>query len=397
MKILRFLLLALGSVGALAAADGIVLPVDSPAFVFSPGNWVGDAGRGGATFRQTWNTGAYFRVSWETTSATPEAKLRFDTSTYGPEFTPPRIVYSIDGVWRSKIPCADEIVIEELTGAGPHELVVYLSQSDQVERWGTAEQSGRNVVRVSGLYVDAGATPRKAAPGRRWALIVGDSITEGVGTTELAVYSHLVGQGLRTQGFEYGISACGFSGWINRGDKPPGDVPGYYVVRDSVEGTGGRYDDAASRWNKIDGHGHSLLDARGRLSAYGGTGQEPALVLINYGTNDELHHSDRSETRASMVQGLAALRRSAPDAWIVLIIPFGQYYAAELKQAVERHRQAHPRDRKVAIIDFGPDIARALATKKGLLGGLHPNDRGHAHFAASILAQLMPLLTSGSK
>jgi len=45
-----------------ADASLMTIPVDSPAFVFSPGNWTGDAGRAGKVFRQTWNPGAYFSV-----------------------------------------------------------------------------------------------------------------------------------------------------------------------------------------------------------------------------------------------------------------------------------------------------------------------------------------------
>ena len=92
-------------------------------------------------------------------------------------------------------------------------------------------------------------------------MIIGDSITEGVGATELAAYSRLLGEALRTQGYGYCVSACGWSGWINRGDNPPGDVPGYYVVTNSGGGKGGRYDDAASRWHKIDGNRHYLRPA----------------------------------------------------------------------------------------------------------------------------------------
>ena len=123
------------------------------------------------------------------------------------------------------------------------------------------------MLRVTGLQVDAGSRPLPATRRAKWGLIVGDSITEGSGATELAPYSHLVGQALWTLGYEYGLSACGWSGWLNRGDNPPGDVPGYYVVSGSANGAGGRYDDAASRWNKLDGNNHSLLDAAGhRLS-----------------------------------------------------------------------------------------------------------------------------------
>jgi lysophospholipase L1-like esterase len=379
-------------VGARCAAAPLTLPVDSPAFVFSPGNWTGDQGRGGSAFRQTWNPGAYFRVTWESDRDQPAAKLLLDASSYAGKVRPPQLAYCIDGVWRSKVACAPEIAIEELAGAGRHELCVYFQQSEQRERWGGAGASGANVLRVSGLQVDAGAKPVAAPRPAKWALIVGDSITEGIGASELACYSYLVGQALRTRGYEYGLSACGWSGWINRGDNPPGDVPGYYVVTNSVNGAGGEYLDDASRWNKIDGNGHSLLDARGRISAYGEAGQEPALILINYGTNDSLHRSNPSDTRASISQCLSALRASAPDAQIVLLIPFGQYYASELKQAAEQRRRGAPADAKIAVIDLGPAVAKALAVKSGVLGGLHPNDRGHALLAAQLIPQLLDIV-----
>ncbi len=395
--ILVLIALLLTPPSAVRAADTITIPVDSPAIVFSPGNWTGDEGRAGKSFRQTWNPGAYFRVTWETSNPKPVAKILLDTSTYPPRFNPPQIAYCIDGVWKSRVPCISETVVEEVARAGEHELSVYLHQSQQVERWGSEGKSGLNVLRVTGIQVDAQCKPVPAAPKSRWAMIIGDSITEGIGASELAGYSHLVGQALQTQGYEYCISACGWSGWINKGDNPPGDVPGYYVITNSGNGAGGHYDDAASRWNKIDGNRHSLLDSRGHVSAYGKTGQEPSLIMINYGTNDALWKSNPSDTRASIVQGLAALRKSAPEAQIIVIIPFGQYYAKELKEAVAIHKMTHPADAKVAIIDLGPAVARTLAAKSGLMGGLHPNDRGHALFAAKIIPQMMMILNSSSK
>jgi lysophospholipase L1-like esterase len=380
----------------LQAAETVTIPVDSPAFVFSPGNWVGDQGRSGNAFRQTWNPGAYFRVAWETTNVTPHAKILLDTSSYAPAFKPPLLAYCSDGVWKSKISCTNEITIMDLKGAGKHELSVYLHQSQQAERWGSQGKSGVNVLRVTGVQVDPDSKPLRTVPGSKWALIIGDSITEGCGATELAAYSHLVGQALQTQGYEYGINACGWSGWINRGDKPPGDVPGYYVVTNSSHGAGGQYDDALSRWDKIDGNGHALLDAHGHISAYGKQDQEPSLILINYGTNDSLHKSDPSDTLASMIQGLAALRTAAPAAQIVVIIPFGQYYARELKHAVEIHQQQHPADHKISILDLGPAVARSLSVSNGILGGLHPNDRGHALFAAKIIPQVLTRLQAAA-
>ena len=188
------------------------------------------------------------------------------------------------------------------------------------------------------------------------------------------------------------MNSCGWSGWINRGDAPPGDVPGYYTIRNSTNGIGGQYDDVASRWNKIDGNNHSLLDSRGHISAYGQTGQEPSMIMINYGTNDILHKSNPSDTAACITQCLAALRDSAPNARIIILIPFGQYYAKELKGSVEARKKARPADARIAIIDLGPEVAKNLEVPNGLMGGLHPNDRGHANFAAAIIPQMVKLL-----
>lgn len=390
--LLSFAIIVFAPLSTLYAANTTPIAVDSPAFVFSPGNWTGDEGRTGNAFRQTWNPGAYLRVTWETGNSQPSAKILLDDSSYLGKVRPPQIAYCIDGVWKSRISCTNEIVVEEIAGAGRHELSVFLINSEQKERWGSEGNSGLNILRVNGVQVDAGSKPIPAETNLKWAMIVGDSITEGIGATELAGYSHLVGQALRTQGYEYCINACGWSGWINKGDNPPGDVPGYYVITNSQNGAGGEYHDDLSRWNKIDGNDHSLLDSNGHISAYGDVDQEPALIMINYGTNDSLHRSNPSDTMASIIQSLEALRNSAPEAHIIILIPFGQYYAKELKEAVEIHKKNHPAENKLNIIDLGPAVARTLAAKKGLLGGLHPNDRGHALFAARIIPQIIKFL-----
>lgn len=63
------------------AQEPVTIPVDSPAFVFSPANWVGDADRGGGGFRQTWYPGAYCRVTWESDATADTPTLLFNTST----------------------------------------------------------------------------------------------------------------------------------------------------------------------------------------------------------------------------------------------------------------------------------------------------------------------------
>ena len=376
-----------------AGNPSLTIPVNSPAFIFSPGNWTGDEGRGGGVFRQSWYPGAYFRVTWTTTSETPSADLLLDTSTLQALKNKPQITYNVDGVWTEGVTCsADDIQLKGLKGAGSHTLTVYFETSDQSNRWGTAEESGTNVLKVKGLGVDAGSSPEPAKAAPKWALIVGDSITEGSAANfgksdNLADWSFLVGQGLQERGYEYGVSACGWSGWIRPGDNPR-DVPAYYLVSGSMHGQGGDYDEAKSRWNKIDaGRDHSLLDADHHLSAYGQTGQEPALILVNYGTNDDLSHSNAGDIQASITQSLTALRSAAPDALIYLIVPFGQYALKPLQDGLASYQASAPGDAKVFLIDLGKPVANALSAN-GYWSGLHPNLRGHAFFACKILTKI---------
>ena len=374
------------------AQETVTIPVDSAAFVFSPGTWVGDAGRGGRRFRQTWNPGAYFRVTWESDTTNTVPTLLLDVSTHDGSFTPPILACNLDGIWTPDLRCANEVAVP---GMDPrrrnHVLTGYLKTSAQVKRWGTENASGANVVRLAGLRVASGSVPVSNAARPKWALIVGDSITEGVGANNLEGYAHLVGQAFRAMDCEYAVSACGWSGWLHRGDNPPGDVPGYYVVSNSVNGAGGQYFDALSRWNKIDAR-HSLLDADGRISAYGAVGQEPSVILVNYATNDAIHPTNVSDLKASMAQGLKALRMAAPEAHLFILVPFGQYRAAEIHATIDAYRAEHPQDKKLSIIDLGPDAARALSAKNGYWGGLHPNPRGHATFAAQVIARMMKVL-----
>ena len=383
------------------SASVMTIPVDSPAFVFSPGNWIGDEGRGGKLFRQTWNPGAYFRLSWSSANTNPAAGIMLDTSSNQPGINPPKISYNIDGIWQINVPCDKEIPVQGINGRTQrHDLTVILQNSVQAERWGSEALSGANVLRVTSVRIDDGSRPVPSSPGGKWALIIGDSITEGIGTTALNSYSHLLAQALSSLGYEYGISACGYSGWLARGDKPPGDVPAYYAVAGSVNGSGGTYNDAESRWNKIDGNRHSLLDANGKISAYGQTEQAPALILINYGTNDSLRKLSPSDLKASICQGLEALRKSAPDAQIIVLVPFGQYCAGVLKEAVELRRKANPADNKIALIDLGHGVARSLTSKDPKdrsFGDLHPNDRGSANFAALLIPQVMTIMNSSKE
>lgn len=370
----------------------VTLKVDSPAAIYSPGNWSGDTGRGGSQYRQTWCIGGSMLWNWETPTNNPKATLLLDDSMFTTNFSRPLIAYSIDGIWKSKVPVRNEIEIPELKNPGTHELRVVLDSNAQLERWGAPGQSANNVLRVRGLRVDEGSKPVPKKNSSNWAMIIGDSITEGTMAPEFTQYAWLIGQALASVGWDYGISACGWSGWLAPGDSTH-DVPGFYVMTNSVNGSGGTYLDSLSRWNKIDGNNHTLLDANGHFSGWGGVNQEPTLILINYGTNDKTWFnakSSASDFTASVRQGLAAVRSAAPRAKIVVLIPFGQFGAKDLKAAVQE--RITNGDTNIALIDLGPEIARALSSPGKPFGDLHPNAAGHAWCASLIIPRLFTIL-----
>jgi lysophospholipase L1-like esterase len=256
---------------------------------------------------------------------------------------------------------------------------------------------GSNVLKVDGIAFGDGAVPIAGKRQPNWVLIIGDSITEGIQADNgrdnvLYDYSWLDAQALLARGYETGISACGYSGWVRPGCAD-GDVPGYYVVNKSADGKW-VYDDATSRWNKIDGVS-SLLDSQGKMSGYGSPNQPPSVIFFNYGTNETLSRAGTARMAASIEQCLPALRKAAPNAEIVVAVPFGientqvygsegLLYAAALRRAVRNYLKQHPDDRRTHLVDLGANVANALASP--IYGaGVHPNMAGHAFLAPLVL------------
>ncbi len=376
----------LGSTALPARAEK-TLAVDSTAARFSPGLWAGDAGRGGKIYRRTWEVGAWCEWRWTTPATHPSATLLITNQ--APQGT---IACFLDGSLMEDIPvpAGGGIPLTGLTQPGEHTLLVYTARSHDGDRWNQT-----NSFTVRGLSVDDEATAPPMPPPRPWVLIVGDSITEGIGCrNSLGDYAFSVGQGLGLRGYDTSVSACGWSGWIRPGDGMQ-DVPGYYAVH------GGVYSEANSRWDKIDAHA-SLLDAEGHLSGQGETGQEPAAIVFNYMVNECLHGADLHDAQASVTGCLAALRKAAPKTLIIVMVPPGLQdagvyprgapYVSALRDGVADYQKSNADDKKVILVDFGPDVAHALASKP-FGGGVHPNDAGHAYQAPIILQAILRYLT----
>ncbi|MFT8898312.1 MAG: SGNH/GDSL hydrolase family protein [Acetobacter sp.] len=396
---------ATNSVGTTYSADqtatplapGSAVPVSDPSFLFSPGNWYGDTGRAGSSWRRTWNVGAYFVFTFNA-SASPTATLHL-----GPSGTGANVTYYVNGVGKT-VSANGDVALSGLVANAVNTVFVLMSNTPQSARWG---QGANNLV-VSGVTLDAGSKARASVAGTKgWIKIVGDSITEGINSDGsgkdnfLSSYTFQILMSLRARGYEVCVSACGYSGYLVTGDSTA-DVPAYYMVSGSVNGSGGAYADALSRWNKIDA-AVSALDSAGRLSAYGDTGSEPAAIVVNYLTNEALGKKSTSDSQAAMMQCMVAHRSAAPNAQLVQILPFGFYYAAKypvaylnlFNAAFTGYQAAYPADKRVSVADIGADMSVLLESNTNWYintDNVHPLERGHAMVAPVVQAAIVKAL-----
>ena len=379
------------------ATGPITIGVTSPACLFSPGNWYGDTGRGGSVYRQSWNNGAWVEFVWTAAASGATAVLNIPSNS-----SSNRLSYFLNGVLTDNVAATGPVTITPIAGV-VNTLKVYLRNSTQSNRWANG---GTNTVQITGLTIDGGSTAGTAPTARPWALIVGDSITEGIAANagaddNLYDYSFLVGQALDQLGFDNCVSACGYSGYLVTGDGAgtSGDVPAYYYVNN------GTYSESSSRWDKI-ASGVSLLDSAGQLSSYGATGTPPAAIFINYGTNEALQSVSTSDLQIAVQKCIASLRAAAPSAAIIIAIPFGLQYTAKytsqsyttaIQAGVAAYKTANPLDSKVTLFNAGPTLAATI--QNGIYinsDNVHPTQYGHALVAPMVSSAIASALTSSS-
>ncbi|WKL57229.1 GDSL-type esterase/lipase family protein [Asticcacaulis sp. ZE23SCel15] len=361
------------SIAFTAAAAPLTLAVNSASFKFSPSNWRGDTGRIGSAWRRTYIPGAWFEVVWNG-SAAPTAQLSIPATA-----TTAKLSYIINGQLFDDVAATGPITLGNLVASGVNRLKVFVKSADMGGRW----NGGVNTVRINGLIVDAGSSGGAAPAARPWVFVSGDSITEGWGTvpqSSLFAWVYYLSVALDNAGYDVGVDCASGADYI----KPGSDVPAWYMV------TAGVYADATSRWNKIDS-GISRLDANGRISAYGETGQEPVAILVNYGTNAANTALSTADLQSSVTQWLTAARAAAPSAVLGTIMPFGLRYAGRFTQTyptaiqagITAYLTANANDPKAILIDADAAFARTFYSGLNMGGdNLHPTPHGQA-FAGS--------------
>ena len=383
-----------------------LVPFSNAAYNFSPGNWYSDSGRNGANYRATWNIGAYFDFTWNA-SATPTIQIPQFNGSSGVY-----VSYYLNGNLVDNIQIKDPLILgtgQGVVASASNKLTMYVRRSASItgQRWSptagvTAGNFGFGNFGINPITLDSGSTPGTSPRGAGWALIVGDSITEGVLTDGaladnfLHGWSFALGNALRAQGYEYAISACGYSGYLTTGDATGGngDVPAYYNV---VSGT---YTESTSRWDKINST-TSLLDANGHISGYGATGQEPSLIYVANGVNDVTQGYSVSDLTASITGFINAARAAAPNAEIVVQLPFGLRYATvytssatyvpAFTNGVGNYLTAHASDTKVILSDFGSTVAATIETGANISpDNIHPTAAGDTYIAPFVIAAVTP-------
>lgn len=340
-----------------------LLQVSSASFSSSPGNWRGDTGRGGSAWRQAWANGAWFRFKW-LGSSSPTALLNLTSTSSGQ-----LINYQINNYFYYQVPANAPISLPNLVASGANSLTAWLDSSPQIARWSPES----NVTRVNGLIIDAASSAGVASAARPWIIVHGNSISEGIGAETQSNNHSFVMAIQRTMdalGIDVCQDGCGYSGYLSPGDSSS-DVPALYVV------SGGVYSQATSRWDKISA-GISRLDSSNHLSAYGGTGQEPAAIFVIMSVNEDLHGYSLTDTRLAVSGYIAAARAAAPNAVISICLDFGhewtggsnyrQTYPVAILGGVADYKAANPSDKRVVSHSAGVALATMIESAPNIAG-----------------------------
>lgn len=342
-----------------AVGGGTFLEAANPSVVLSPYNWTTGLANGAA---RTWNTGAYARAS---VVGTRSAHIVF-----GPTADLVTVAYQIDeGPVITQGVVSNGTIPVTLADTGLHTVTVWLNSLSQT----TGRWSGLNALTLAGFQLGDGGVGAAASRGSKNLLIFGDSITEGIQANEgadgaLYSFAWIVGESLAAGDWEYGIVACGSSGYsvavgAGNGGTPAAFIPG---------------NEGGSWWNKVDGTGGKRTIGTGAAERFS---PQPDVILENWGTNDVLQGVGTA-TAQEAVSGLyQALRTAAPSALLLKLIPFGGYGRALVSDALLQL----PPDARRMVCDLGVDGRIAGYASDGV----HPRKDGHSRIAGLVLRAVL--------
>jgi lysophospholipase L1-like esterase len=328
-------------IGAVLTAVAMLAP-SAPAWAAAGDGTPGDTN---ISFVGRWNTtnasayvpywaGAYLRVGF--TGRTVKLKQRNTVDLWA----------SIDGRAFTAFKGSGTINLTPAAlAAGNHTLIVSYRQV-------AGSYTGDAV--FQGLALDPGAATFKAPARSKLIEFVGDSITAGTTSSQLAV----TGYGFRTGerlGHDHTQIAIGGMCLSETADACWAHETRYWMASGGQAGT--------AAWDFA------------RYTAAG--------VVINLGTNDRGHGVTGPDFQAKYTTFLTRVRARFPNAEIFALRTFIGRYAAETRAAVQARNAAG--DAAVFYVD-----TTGWLPSDGLSDSVHPNDKGHQ----AITDRLAPVLTA---
>ena len=209
-----------------------------------------------------------------------------------------------------------------------------------------------------GLILDAGASTVKAPVRPKLVEFVGDSITAGATSSQLAVtdYAFKVGEKL---GYDHTQIAIGGMCLAETSDGCWAQETRYWMSSGGQAGT--------DQWD---------------FSRYAADG-----VVINLGTNDKSHGVGAADFQAKYTAFLTRIRAKFPNAKLLAMRTFIGRYAAETQAAVRARNAAGDPD--VFYVD-----TTGWLPADGLSDSVHPNDAGHEAITERLAPAISARLTT---
>ncbi len=338
------------------ASASTEVTVSDPNVFYSPYNWH----RSGSEYAQTPNPGAYMKVGFTGTSLTMKIDVSSFTKANVPAGHYPMVRYSIDNGPATDLqltPLTASIECAKGLKEGSHTLLFqYVAGYVFLDFW-----SPINAIRVTGLTLDDGAKTVAPPQEKRFALFLGDSITNGddniatfkggitneVDTQDATIgYPSVVAAATKA---EYGVVAYGGASWGST--AADGATPGLMTF-----------------WSMVDKEHSRLVD--GKFSPI------PDDIYVNMGEN-------RAPSQDDVINLASSLRSaSSLETNIFFIVPFSGRAREPIVRAVTRLQETAGWPPRLYLIDLGDnpyvgnrgptmysvDGQHPLATLDGILG-----------------------------